>query len=184
MLASHADVVEQCREILIPVGIYFHLIILEGQCPAIVREHAHQVTMLWWYIQVALLHKSQHSALGYAVQTLFLNETLATGVLTEKEIQDDTCHWHEDEHQQPGQGLGWLTVVHHHCYGGGYHYRSIYQKYYPVYVYHRCMKFNIRRSDIACAARMPSREWQSRHGGLRSASDAVFPRPGPVHHVL
>ena len=63
-------------------------------------------------MQIFLLGKLQHGAFHKQVHTSLADNLLLSGVLTEKQIEDDTHDRHETKHKNPCHGLLWLLVVH------------------------------------------------------------------------
>ena len=108
------DGLQQCRKELITVGIYLHLIILEGQRQVLVDEEINHRAMGFRQMQILLLGKLQHRTLGQLVHGALTDQAFLARIDTKEEIKHEAHHRHKPYHHRPCHRLGRLTVVHNH----------------------------------------------------------------------
>ena len=105
---------QQRRKELIPRGIDFRFVVLERQSPVLVHEKFDEHAILIRQMEPFLLNKLQHGTLGKLVNAILPYLTFLACCLSEEEIEDNTQHGNERQHQHPRHCLGRLPVVHQH----------------------------------------------------------------------
>ena len=91
-----------------------HQIVLEWHRHVLTDKEIDQRHVLLRQSQILLLGKLEHRALSQLVHTPFAHIALFTGVDTKEDIEHDTHHWYEVDHQCPGHRLGRLTIIKNH----------------------------------------------------------------------
>ena len=87
-------------------------------------------------MQVFLLGKFEHAALGEQVHTALADYLFLTGILAEEKIENDADYRHETEHKNPCHGFLRLLVVHENSHDSTYCYRQIYYQQKPMDIQH------------------------------------------------
>ena len=87
-------------------------------------------------MQILLLGKLQHRALGQLVHASIADQPFLSRVLPEEDVEDDSHERHESEHKNPRHRLGGLSVVHQDGDDSGNHDRHIKQEINPMNIYH------------------------------------------------
>ena len=117
VVGGSAKFAQQAVEKVVAAAEDFYLVVFERKSPVVHGEEFDQHVVLLGHHQILLPGKVEHRAFGELVHALLADEPLFAGVLPEKEIEHQSHHGQEDEHQEPCQGLGRLAVVHQHGYG-------------------------------------------------------------------
>ena len=119
VLLRPADGLQQTEHETIAIGINLHLIVFERERPVLVGKEAHQGLAVGRQMQVFLLSKLQHRALGELVHRTVADESLLTDVLPEEHIEHDAEKGHKEQHHNPGYGLRRLFIIHQYRHDGG-----------------------------------------------------------------
>lgn len=88
------------------------------------------------HAQVLLFDILHHGAFGETVNTSLANHLLLTSVPTEKEVQHNAYHRHEEQDKNPHDSLYWLTIVHDDAYDCAYHNYRINKGENPIKISH------------------------------------------------
>ena len=119
VLLGPADGFQQTEHETIAIGIDLHLIVFERKRPVLVGKEPHQGLAVGRQMQVLLLGKLQHRALGELVHGTVADEPLLTDVLSEEHIEHDAEKGHKEQHHNPSYGLRWLFIVHQYRHDSG-----------------------------------------------------------------
>ena len=136
MMPGTAYSLKQCREELVAVGIKLYLVVLEGQCKALVGEQLYKRAVPIGYPQLALLYKLEHLPLRQLVERALRHKAHLACVLPEEDVQHDAKNRHKHKHQHPCHGFGRLPVVHKHSDNDAHYHYGVDHYEYPMNVNH------------------------------------------------
>ena len=112
MMVGLSNIFQQFREEGIAIGNNVNLIVLEGQCHALVDKQVNQLALTFRHAEVFLFHKIQHRTLRQLIHRTLADHTFPTMIDAKEKIEDDTDNRHKEDNQCPCHRLGRLPVVH------------------------------------------------------------------------
>ena len=104
-------VAQQGQEEIIAIGEQFHLIIIKGERETLVDKEVDDGLHPLGNLQVGLLHKAKHGALGQLVERTTADKSFAPSVHAKEEIEDEADDRDEQDDKCPSNGLHRLAIV-------------------------------------------------------------------------